>query len=71
MSNDVREIYIRRQIIVDVANCLGDRMMAKECNEFMDEIRGWDLDSKYYVYDYLDGGPLFTALSEYFGEMGY
>ena len=64
-------IRIRRQVIVDVANCLVDRMMAKECNEFMDEIREWDLDSKFYVYDYLHGGPLPTALSEYLGEMGY
>ena len=64
-------IRIRRQVIVDVANYLGDRMMDKECNEFMDEIREWDLDSKFYVYDYLHGGPLLTALSEYLGEMGY
>ena len=60
----------RKQEVLAIAEFLGDNMTSDQVNSLIDEIRGWSLDGKFYIADYLDGGPLYTAIREHLAEIG-
>lgn len=60
----------RRQEVLAIARFLGDDMTSEQVDSLMDEIRGWSLEGKFYIADYLNGGPLYTAIREYLAEIG-
>lgn len=60
----------RKQEVLAIANFLGDDMTPKQTNSLMDEIREWSLDGKFYIADYLNGGPLYTSIREHLAEIG-
>ena len=53
-----------------IAKFLGDDMTPEQANSLMDEIRGWSLDGKFYIADYINGGPLYTVIREHLAEIG-
>ena len=60
----------RRQEVLAIAEFLGDAMTPGQANSLMDEVREWSLDGKFYIADYLNGGPLYTSIREHLAEIG-
>jgi hypothetical protein len=56
--------------IIAIANFLGDAMTDEQAVQLMDEARQLSIADCEYIMDRINGGPFYTEMTMYDGEMG-
>jgi hypothetical protein len=56
--------------IIAIANFLGDAMTYDQSVQLMDEARQLSIADCERIFHEIDGGPMYTQISMYDGEMG-
>ena len=59
-----------RNEILAVTNFLGDNITIEQADQLMDEARQLSMADIEWLYNNVEGGPLYTDLSMTMGEMG-
>lgn len=62
---------MNRMEIVTMINFMKDEMTEEMVTRLIDTIRGMSLEDKFYIMDYIYGGPVYTELSMHLAEIGY